>query len=164
MKSQMIQHQFNQVPVQKKQRSIFNRDRSVKMAFDHGKLTPFLVDEIIPGDSFNVDLSVFTRLATPLFPIMDNIKLDVYGFFCPSRILWDNFEKFQGSRDNPGDSIDYTIPVVDVKTHQTESLSDYFGIPVAPTSRTNAQEVNALPYRMYNKIYNDWIVTGKQQG
>ena len=106
----MINHEFNQVPRQKLPRSSFKRSSSVKMAFDHGKLIPWYVDEIIPGDSFKAYMSVFTRLATPLFPIMDNIKLDVYGFFCPSRILWDNFEKFQGARDNPSDSIDFTLP------------------------------------------------------
>ena len=157
MKSVMQNHEFNQVPQQKLPRSVFNRNSTVKMAFNHGELVPFFVDEIIPGDSFKVDISMFTRLATPLFPIMDNIKLDVYGFFCPSRILWDNFEKFQGAQDNPGDSIDYNLPTVDVSSMTTESIADYMGIPVSPSARSNAQNVNALPFRMYNMVYNEWF-------
>ena len=153
----MINHSFNQVPTQRLPRSVFNRPSTHKFTFDHGKLYPWFVDEVIPGDSHKLDIAAFTRLATPLFPIMDNIRLDFYGFFCPSRILWNNFEKQQGAQDDPGDSIDYNTPQVDVSTHTTESITDYFGIPVGPSAKSNSVLVNALPYRMYNEVYNTWF-------
>lgn len=153
----MIKHQFNQVPMSTLKRSTFNRSSTVKGTAEHGKLIPFYVDEIIPGDTVVINPTMLARLATPLYPIMDNIRCDIYGFFWGIRPAWENYTRFEGAQDTPGASIAYTIPTVDVKTHTTGSLSDYFGIPVGPSAYTNALNVNAIPYRMYNKIYNEWF-------
>ena len=112
MKS-VMQHSFSQVPRANIQRSVFNRDHGVKTTYDADFLIPVLVDDIVPGDSFSVDMTFLARLTSPtVLPLMDNLYISSFFFFIPYRLVWDNWEKFCGAQDNPGDSISYTIPVV----------------------------------------------------
>ncbi len=144
------QHQYSQVPRADIPRSSFNLSHGHKTTFDVDFLIPILVMDIIPGDTINMQASFFMRLATPLFPIMDNMYADTQFFFVPYRTLWVNFEKFHGSQEDPGDSIDFTIPQTVDHTVTTASLSDYFGLPLQTLT------VSALPYRAYFKIWNEW--------
>lgn len=157
MRSNMpAQKNFSQYPQISKPRSVFNRSHSHKSTFNVNELVPFLIDEILPGDSVDLKSNIFARLSSTLdFPIMDNIHLDVFHFFCPSRILWDNWEYFMGAHDDKwAQDTDYTIPqMVESGGGQDEqSLSDYLGIP--PNIDFS---VNALPYRMYRKIWNEFF-------
>ncbi len=111
--------------------------------------------DIIPGDTFNVRASFFMRLATPLHPILDNMYAETQFFFVPYRTIWSNFEKFHGAQDNPGDNIDFTIPVLGgAETLTVGDLGDYMGIPILLD--TSNDSVSSLPFRAYRKIYNDW--------
>ena len=155
MKS-VMKHNFSQVPKAEIPRSKFNRSFGHKTTFDSGYLIPVYLDETLPGDTFNVNASMFARLSTPIYPIMDNLYMDVFYFAVPYRLLWDNFQKMMGEQIDPDDSTDYTIPqiVMPSSTGTTEeSLWDYFGIPVGVPDIT----INALPSRAYNLIYNDWF-------
>lgn len=150
MKS-VMQHQFSQIPEADIQRSSFDRSHGYKTTFDSGYLVPFYVDEILPGDTFNVNANTFARLATPIAPIMDNMYLDTFFFFCPSRLLWTHWVNMNGQQTNPGDSTDYLVPTIS-GSFAEGSLGDYFGIPISVDT-----EVNALPFRAYHKIYDDWF-------
>ena len=151
----VMQHQFgvNQAP--NIQRSQFDRSHGHKTAFDSGYLVPFYVDEALPGDTFNLSASVFARLATPIVPIMDNMFLETFFFAVPNRLLWTNWRKFMGEQTNPGDSTDYLIPkvVAPAGGFTVGSTFDYMGIPTGIAGI----EVNALPLRAYNLIYNEWF-------
>lgn len=151
-----MNHTFSEVPGITIPRSSFNRSHSVKTTFDSGYLIPIFVDEALPGDTFKLDLTAFARMATPIYPVMDNLFMDVFFFSCPNRLLWDNWTKFMGEQDNPGDSIDYLIPSFTGVTGFDEgTIWDYFGIP---TKVTNIKSlVSALPLRMYNRVYNEWF-------
>ena len=153
MKSNM-QHNFANVPKVGGQRSVFNRTHTYKTTFDSGKLIPFYVDEILPGDSFNVNATIFARLATPIAPFMDNLFLDVQYFFVPTRLVWNNFKRFMGEKDNPDDSIDYVVPqiVAPAGGWPIHSLSDYFGLPTEEVGLS----VSSLWHRAYNLIWNEW--------
>ncbi len=148
------QGHFSQVPNVTIGRSKFNRSHVLKTTFDEGKLIPIFVDEVLPGDSFKLKVTTFTRMATPIFPVMDNLYLETFFFFVPMRLIWDNFQKFMGEQENPGDSTDYLIPThtagsgVDVG-----SLSDYFGIPTGVLNIS----FNILPHRAYWLIWNEWF-------
>jgi len=147
-------NRFSQVPTAEIQRSSFNLSHTVTTAFDADYLIPFPPIEVVPGDTFNVNANWLCRLATPLFPIMDNLYLDAFAFFIPNRLLWENWEKFCGAQDDPGDSIDFTIPARSVDTSSIlNSLSDYFGLPVG----AGQQSFNDLPYRAYNRVWTDWF-------
>lgn len=149
-------HKFSLTPNVSIERSRFDRSHGVKTTFDSDYLIPILVDEVLPGDTFNCRLNGFARLATPIKPVMDNLYLDTFFFFVPNRLLWTNWEKFNGAQTNPGDSTAFTVPTMPMPAAGPEvgSLSDYFGIP---TDQTNAFNVAALHYRAYNMIYNAWF-------
>jgi hypothetical protein len=147
----VMKHQFSQVPKVQTPRSVFNRTHSHKTTFDGGKLIPFYVDEVLPGDTFNVNTNLFGRLATPIVPVMDNIYLDTHYFFVPNRLVWDNFKKFMGEQDNPTDSTDYLVPQL-TATHTEGSVGDYFGLPIGVQT-----DANSLFFRAYNLIWNEWF-------
>lgn len=152
----VMTHQFSQVPQANIQRSRFKRSRGYKTTFDSGYLVPIFVDEALPGDTFSVNLSSVARLATPIVPIMDNLYMDFFFFAVPNRLLWSNWQKFCGEQENPGDSTDYTVPVIDapaVTGWEVGSLGDYFGLP----TDIPGFSVNALHFRAYNLIYREWF-------
>lgn len=150
------QHSFSQVPQANMTRSVFDRSFAVKDTFKFDDLIPCFVDEILPGDTVNLDVKSFARLAPQVKPLMDNMYLDFHFFFVPSRLVWTNWEKFNGAQDNPGDSTDYLIPQCNntpTTGHLVGSIFDHMGIPTGKTTFT----VNALPLRSYNLIYNTWF-------
>ena len=148
------QHLFSQVPATQIPRSVFDRSHNVKLTMNAGYLVPFYVDEVLPGDSFKADCSVFARLATPIVPIMDNLYLETFFFFVPTRLLWEHWQAMNGEQENPDDSTDYLVPTVSGTNVDNETLWDYFGLP---TGVANALTVSALPFRAYNLIYNEWF-------
>lgn len=158
----VMQHSFAEVPRADVPRSSFNRSHGLKTTFDADYLIPILVDDIVPGDTFNVNVNIFARLATPVFPIMDNMYLETFFFFVPYRLLWTDFEKFHGSQVDPGDSIDFTIPALHSATTanltgggNTNELRLYMGLPW--TNSIDLSEISALPFRAYAMIWNDWF-------
>ena len=155
MKS-VMSHSFAEVTNAKVPRSTFNRSCGVKTTFDAGYLIPIFVDEVIPGDTFNLSMSHFARLATPLAPVMDNMYLDSFFFFVPTRLIWNNFKKFHGEEENPGDSNDFQIPTMDAPTggHLNGSLSDYLGIPTEHHA-SNTLTHSSLLHRAYNLTWNE---------
>lgn len=151
----VMSHNFSEVPNVQLQRSTFNRSHGLKTTFDSGLIVPVFVDEVLPGDTFNLKMSAFGRLATPLHPFMDNVYMDTFFFFVPNRLIWDNWEKFNGEQDNPTDSTDFLIPQVTTPSggYANESLFDYFGVP----TKVDIAPINALHSRAYNLIYNEWF-------
>jgi len=151
-------HRFGQVPRADIPRSSFDLSHGVKTTFDADYLIPVGVWDVIPGDSWNVKTTILARLATPLHPLMDNLYIDYFAFFVPYRILWTNFEKFMGAQDDPGDSIDFTIPVTagGGGASVTEGcLGDYMGMPLGISFADG--ETSSLPARAYRLIWNDWF-------
>jgi len=141
---------FSEVPKANIPRSSFDRSHGHKTTFNSGYLYPILVDEALPGDTFNCNLTAIARLATPIVPFMDNLYMDTQFFAIPLRLLWDNWEKFNGEQVNPGDSTDYLIPTM-TETVAEESLSDYMGLPIGVTI-----EHSALFHRAYNLCWQTW--------
>jgi hypothetical protein len=157
---------FNQVPNLEITRSRFKRDQDIKLTFDAGKLIPFYVDEVLPGDTFSVDQSAIIRMTTPIFPVMDNAYLDYYYFFVPNRILWEHWKEFMGEvTDEPWvQTVEYTVPTIKIKgTSDTDklpkeaSILDYMGIPTKFVGAGKSAEINALPIRAYVKIWAEWF-------
>lgn len=156
MSRHSVQHLFSQVPTAQIPRSKFNRSHGLKTTFDSGYLVPIFVDEVLPGDTFTMDCTLFARVATLISPIMDNMYMDTFWFFVPERLLFEHFENMCGQQDNPTDSTDYLFPTVKSPTgtgFEVGSIADYFGLP---TGIPNL-EVRAEPFRAYNLIYNEWF-------
>lgn len=158
----VMKHDFSRTPQAVIPRSSFDRSHGYKTTFNAGYLIPFFVDEVIPGDTHHLRSTVFLRFATLLFPLMDNIHVDIQYFFVPMRILQDNFEKLMGYQKNPGDSTSYLFPTV-TSTNTTDfgegTIYDYFGI----ATKKSGVAVNSMPLRAYNKIWNDWYRSERLQ-
>jgi hypothetical protein len=168
MKSLMM-HSFSETPNISAPRSRFDRSFGHKTTFDAGWLIPVYWDAVLPGDTINLNMTAFARLSTPLFPIMDNMRLCSHFFFVPNRIIWDNWKKFCGEQVDPGDSIDYSIPVLnstvlwnsnadaDLSTEQgrAEALMNYLGVPDGIDGAD--VDISSLPFRAYASIYNEWF-------
>jgi hypothetical protein len=153
-------HQFAMIPKAEIPRSSFDTQYAHKTTFDGGFLVPIYCDEVLPGDMHNVKATMFARLATPLFPVMDNLHLDTFFFFVPNRLVWTNWTKFMGEQDNPGDSISYVVPTITSPAggYAVGSVFDYLGLPTAgQITGSNTVTHNALPLRAYNLIYNEWF-------
>lgn len=156
------QHVFAQVPRANIPRSSFRRNMTWKTAFDSGYLVPIYVDECLPGDTFNLKLTTFARLSTPVVPYMDNLYMDFFFFYVPNRLLWDNWERFLGAQDKPSDKfkdasgvgeLPVDVPRVEYSTPlQVGTLGDYFGLPVG-----KKMKVCSFWHKAYYKIWNDWF-------
>lgn len=157
MKS-VMKHSFAQIPRANVSRSSFNRSSGHKFVMDADYLYPFFVDEALPGDTMVLNANIFARLATPIYPVMDNMHLDTFFFAIPMRLLWTNWEKFLGAQDDPGDSIDYTIPTLTVPSGGWAALSlhDYMGIPPGVQFGSEVP-LSAMFMRAYNQVWNDWF-------
>ena len=150
----VMRHAFSRVPQATIPRSRFDRSHGHKTTFNAGYLVPIFVDEALPGDTFNLRMQGFGRLATPIHPFMDNLFLDTHFFAVPIRLLWDNWLKFNGQQDNPGDSTDYVIPqMTPPAAINAGDLSDYFGIPIGVAGL----KFHSLYHRAYNLIWNEWF-------
>jgi len=163
-------HNFSQAPSIQAPRSQFDRSHGHKFTMDAGWLVPFYWDDVLPGDTFNLNTTAFARLATPLFPIMDNMFIDTHFFFVPYRLIWENSKKFFGEQTDPGDSIDYQIPTLSntaagaydstasaftSTAQRARALLNYLGVPygIGPED----VDISALPFRAYGRIYNEWF-------
>jgi hypothetical protein len=158
------QHSFAEIPSVNQARCQLDRSFQRKQTMQFDYLVPMFVEEIVPGDTINLNVKTFSRLISSVAPLMDRVYLDYFFFFVPNRLLWVNWEKFCGAQDNPGDSISYTMPtkVVAVNTATVQSIYDYYGLPLNTTGQvypTAAQYTlkNFLPIRAYPLIFNTWF-------
>lgn len=154
MKKLHLQHKFAQIPTANIQRSRFDRSHDYLSTFNAGYLIPFYCDEVLPGDTFSMKLQMLCRLTTPAVPFMSDLYLDTHFFYVPLRLIWDNFEKFMGAQENPGDSTDYLVPQIEINNVPIGSIYDYMGItPLVP----NPYMCDSLWLRAYNLIWNEWF-------
>lgn len=148
-------YSFSRSPSANIPRSSFNRSHAYKTTFNEGYLIPVFLDEALPGDTLNCRMTAFARMSTPIYPIMDNLYLESFFFAVPYRLIWDNWEKFNGAQTNPGDSTSFLVPTTTapVGGHLENTLQDYMGIP---TKRAGLVYDNLFP-RAYNLIWNTWF-------
>lgn len=151
----MSNHTFSLVPSANIPRSKFRSPHTVKTSLDAGYLVPVACREVLPGDTFIVRPNIFARLAPIVAPVLDDCWLDFFVFFDPDRLVWNNFHKFMGEQENPGDSTDYLVPTIKAPAGGFEngSIFDYFGIP----TKVPDIEVSAIPFRKYNHIWNEFF-------
>lgn len=147
---------YSQVPHANVPRARFKRDYSLLTTMNEGDLVPIYCDEVLPADTAKINLNALMRMSTPLYPVMDNCYCDFYFFFVPSRLLWEHFENLMGQNDSTfwAEPVEYTTPKVTSKTGwEVGTIADYMGIPTGVKNLS----VNALPFRAYAKIWNEWF-------
>lgn len=161
---------FNQIPSVHISRSTFKRDQKILTTFNAGELVPFYVDEVLPGDTFRVRTSAIIRMQTPKFPVMDDAYIDMYYFFVPNRIVWDDFKRFMGEADEEAwePKGNYLVPKITLgnngvtgdieKLPAKDTILDYMGIPTEIINdKQKSMGINALPVRGYVKIWNEFF-------
>lgn len=147
------QHSFAMIPRSDIPRSTYKLQQNVRTTFNGGDLIPFYCEEVLPGDHFKGDATLFARFATPITAVLDNAEIETFFFFVPNRILWENWEEFIAGGN-------YTVPVVAAPAggYAINSLGDHFGLPtIGQYTPATALAHSALPMRAYNKIFNDWF-------
>lgn len=162
---------FNNIPQMRTSRSRFKMKQDIKLTLNAGKLIPFYVAETLPGDTFSVDTKGICRMATPIYPVMDNCYLDIYYFHVPMRIVWEHAKQFFGENDTTPwtQTTEYKIPKLRLRRKENywpsipneRSILDYMGIPIkivkGGEDLSKTFELNALPIRAYTKIWNEWF-------
>lgn len=148
---------YTQVPHAEIRRAKFQRDFNLLTTMNEGDLVPIYLDEVLPADTFKINLNALVRMATPLYPVMDNAYMDFYFFFVPARLLWKHFQNLMGQNDSTfwAETTEYTTPVTTAPEGgwNVGTLADYFGIPTG----VSGLKVNSLPFRAYAKIWNEWF-------
>lgn len=148
---------YTQMPHAEIRRAKFQRDFNLLTTMNEGDLVPIYLDEVLPADTFKINLNALVRMATPLYPVMDNAYMDFYFFFVPARLLWKHFQNLMGQNDSTfwAETTEYTTPVTTAPEGgwNVGTLADYFGIPTG----VSGLKVNSLPFRAYAKIWNEWF-------
>jgi hypothetical protein len=151
------EYNFAQNPQVGVSRSRFKRNSDNKTTFNTGDLIPIYLDEVLPGDTHQVDVACVIRMATPIFPVMDNAFCDFYFFFVPNRLLWQHWKEFMGENKETAwtPKTEYSVPQVTAPKGGWEegTLADYLGLP----TKVEGISVSALPGRAYGLIYNEWF-------
>lgn len=139
------------------QRSQFIRPSTHKTTFNAGDLIPIYVDEVLPGDTFKMKMASVIRMSTPIYPVMDNANLDIYYFFVPNRLVWEHWKEFFGENNTTHweQPVEYEVPQITAPQGgwAKGTIADYMGIP----TKVSNLSVQALPFRAYCKIWNDWF-------
>lgn len=132
-------------------------DYSNTTTINEGDIVPIYVDEVLPGDTISLTQNSLVRMATPIYPVMDNCYMDIYYFFCPNRLLWEHWENLMGQNDDSywAPKTEYSVPQTTAPTNgwNVGTIADYMGIP---TGIDNIS-VNSLPFRAYARIWNEWF-------
>lgn len=148
---------YSQVPRAEIRRARFKRDYSLLTTINEGDLVPIYLDEVLPADTFKVNVNALVRMSTPLYPVMDNAYMDYYFFFVPARLLWEHFENLMGQNDKTfwAETTEYTTPQTTAPSGgwKVGTLADYFGIP----TEVENLSVNSMPFRAYCKVWNEWF-------
>ena len=151
------EYNFAQNPQVGVSRSRFQRNSDNKTTFNTGDLIPIYLDEVLPGDTHQIDVACVMRMATPIFPVMDNAYCDFYFFFVPNRLLWEHWKEFMGENKETAwtPKTEYSVPQVTAPSGGWEegTLADYLGLP----TKVENISVSALPGRAYGLIYNEWF-------
>lgn len=148
---------FAQVPRAEIRRARFKRDFANITTMNEGDLVPLYVDEVLPGDTISCQLNGLIRMATPLYPVMDNCYLDTYAFFVPCRLLWEHWENLMGQNDSSywAETTEYSVPQTTAPGTgwQIGTIADYMGVPTG----VHGISVNSLPFRAYARVWNEWF-------
>lgn len=157
MANRNTESHFSQIPRANIRRARFKRDYSNTTTINEGEIVPIYVDEVLPGDTISLTQNSLVRMATPIYPVMDNCYLDIYYFFCPNRLLWEHWENLMGQNDESywAEKTEYSVPQLTAPSGGWDegTIADYMGIPI----KVENISINAMPFRAYARIWNEWF-------
>lgn len=160
---------FGSVPVANIPRSRISKPHTLKTTFNIGKLVPIYCNQVLPGQTVQMDMSSLVRLATPVTPVLDSIIMDIYWFFVPNRFLWSSWERFLGANDTGSwtQTSTFTPPKIGntsstTRVYAPDDLGAYLGVYPANVSipalgSTLEYCPMVMPINAYCKVWNDWF-------
>lgn len=137
----------NSIPSLRK-RSTFNLGHTHLTSCKMGYIIPVMLQECLPGDTWQGDTKLFLRMAPLLAPVMHRLNITLTTVFTATRLLWDDFQPFITGGPNGDDA---SVPPTVSITPTVGSLADHFGLPITERPIT----VSALPFRAMSLIWND---------
>lgn len=154
LKRNRANHNFSKNPQIHLPRSVFNRPWKRTMTLDCSYLYPICVKLVNPGETWKLDMDLFARLTSQIVPVMDNLRIQTFFFFDPCRLLWEHFPELHGQKDNPDDNNSYMVPQIQLDKNKNyhSTIYDYMRAPLGVNKK-----INAMPFRMYNHIYNSFF-------
>ena len=161
---------FTHVPMKRPGTNVFDLSHERKLSMKMGNLVPIMLNEVVPGDKFQINTEILMRMAPMLAPIMHRLNVYTHYFFVPTRLVWDDFEEFiTGGRLGPQPGVPGPVPPFFQRKTENRSmdtaegtLADYMGIPPVYKTGTPATwpvdnlKWSALPFRAYQLIYNEY--------
>lgn len=161
---------FNSIQANKLRRSKFDLSHTKKLTCNMGDLVPIFLQDVLPGDTFQVNSEVLLRMMPLVAPIYHNVNIFVHYFFVPNRLVWSDWEDFiTGGVDGmqtpsfPRFKRTSTVTVASIYMNPG-SLADFLGIPVCQFPQTGSVvtipemcSFSQLPFRAYQLIYNEYF-------
>lgn len=153
---------YNNVPTLKRPRSKFDMSRSITTTTSVGRLIPFSLTEVLPGDTWKLNTNMVARISSSLIvPQMANYAADIYYFFVPARLTYDRWEEIFGENKDGywAEEAEVLVPrSTNLSTSQNRgiavnSVGHYLGLPIGKCKGG----ISALPFRAFAKIWNDWF-------
>lgn len=153
----------------KMKRSTFRMNPRNTFTCDMGYLVPIFCKETLPGDTWEFNINDAIRMVPMLAPQYTDISVSVMAFKVATRTIWDNFEQFRTGGKNNDDTTEAPYMLFNANNTGFSSLADYLGVPVLQfynidpvtgqptTAKNNVIKASALPFRAYNKIWNEWL-------
>lgn len=157
-----VESHFSQLPSANIPRSRFDRSQEVLFTCNAAGVIPFFVDEVLPGDTFDITTSKVVRMPTLIKPIFGNVFLDTYWFFIPNRLVWLHWRELMGENTQSAwiPEVEYSVPQIkfDNTPVSLGDCLDYMGVPVGVTSSDGGSfSVSALPLRAYSLVMNEFF-------
>lgn len=139
-------------------RSRFEMPHTHTTTINAGSLYPAALWEVLPGDTFQIPVSSFVRMLTPIHPVMDNAFFELMFFFCANRLSWEHWKEFMGESQDPFMSdTEYTIPQIKLVNVKKGSIYDHYEIPqFSNEGLVPLLSIDAMPIRQYGLIWNEW--------
>lgn len=161
---------FDSIIIPHFKRSTFDLSHDVKLTTNFGQLTPFLCEEVVPGDTWYNKSDVLVRFSPLIAPVMHNMYVTCHFFYVPFRLVWSDYELFEsGGKDGKTQPQFPMLPMLGVQSDVNKnfvdtknlwkigSLADYLNYPTSDANITGpGMNVSALPFRSYQLIYNEY--------
>ncbi len=114
-----------------------------------GRLTPFCIQEIAPGDTVSGKVGLLTRLSPLKRAIVQDLYIDQAFVYVPHRLVYADWEAFLA--EGPLDSPTYTMPSVTVSAGTNTHDSLFW-----PSHATEDKSYSALRLNAYLLAFNEY--------
>nr|WEW54497.1 MAG: major capsid protein [Microvirus Sku218] len=153
--------------------STFDKSFQQATSFNAGLAVPVLLQEVYPGDTYEIDANALIRLSAPSNTPFMSVNYDLSLFFVPFEQIDKEFHQLMGENNEYGFSdTNIKFPKLVINDNRfmfTENdLGNYFNIPINTPmhdiKNNISEELNLYPFLAYGKIWNEHYRDQNLQG